>query len=165
MAEADTPVLTPVPFAVTDPELIPSQRYYDPAFFELEKQKLWPHVWQMACRLEEIPEVGDYVEYTILDKSVIVVNTKNGVKAFHNACRHRGVRLANGPGNCAKTGFICPFHGWRWNAEGKNTFVYGKQIFNERLLDHAEIDLPPVRVEFWAGCAFINFDDAAPSLL
>jgi len=157
--------LDQVPFRVTDPELIPTERYYDEEFFRLEKEKLWPHVWQMACRLEEIPNVGDYVEYTILDKSVIVVNTKNGVKAFHNACRHRGVRLATGPGNCARTGFICPFHGWRWNAEGQNTFVFGKQIFSDELLDHAEIDLPPVRVEFWAGCAFINFDDEAPALL
>ena len=165
MTQNPTDSLAEVPFAVSNPELIPAERYYDPGFFELEKQHLWPHVWQMACRLEEIPNVGDFVEYTIFDKSVIVVNTKNGVKAFHNACRHRGVRLATGPGNCAKTGFICPFHGWRWNAEGKNTFVFGKEIFNQELLDHAEIDLPPVRVEFWAGCAFINFDDNAGSLL
>jgi len=154
-----------VPFPVTNPELIPAERYHDAEFFELERETLWPRVWQMACRLEEIPNVGDFVEYTILDKSVIVVNTKNGVKAFHNACRHRGVQLVTGPGNCAKTGFICPFHGWRWNAEGRNTFVFGKQIFNDELLDHAEIDLPAVRVEFWAGCAFINFDDNAPPLL
>ncbi|PXA82686.1 (2Fe-2S)-binding protein, partial [Nostoc sp. 3335mG] len=72
---------------MTDREKIPSKRYYDQEFFELEREKLWPHVWQMAARLEEIPNVGDYVEYRILDKSVIVVNTKTGVKAFHNACR------------------------------------------------------------------------------
>ncbi len=150
---------------VADPELIPAKRYYDEEFFKLENEKLWPHVWQMACRLEEIPEIGDFTEYTILDKSVIVVNTKSGFKAFHNTCRHRGVRLANGPGNCAKTGFVCPFHGWRWNPEGKNTFVFAKQIFNQDLLDHAEIDLKPCRIELWIGCAFINFDDDAPSLL
>lgn len=156
--------LARVHLRVENPELIPAERYYDPEFFELEKKHLWPHVWQMACRLQEIPNVGDFMEYTILDKSVIVINTRNGIKAFHNACRHRGVRLATGPGNCAKTGFICPFHGWRWNMEGENTFVFGKQIFNEELLAHAEIDLPPVRLELWAGCAFINFDDDAPGL-
>ena len=53
-------LLAKVPHRITDPELIPAERYYDPDFFELEKQKLWPHVWQMACRLEEIPNVGDY---------------------------------------------------------------------------------------------------------
>ncbi len=157
--------LAQVPLRVSDPQLIPSERYYDEDFFRLENEKLWPRVWQMACRLEEIPQIGDYVEYTILDKSVIVVRTKTGVKAFHNACRHRGVQLIEGPGNCAKTGFICPFHGWRWNADGKNTFVFGKQIFDEAVLDHAEIDLPAIRVDFWAGCAFINFDDDAPGLI
>ncbi len=165
MTENVTAALAAVPLRVTNPEYIPAERYYNEAFFKLENEKLWPHVWQMACRLEEIPNLGDYVAYTILDKSVIVVNTKSGVKAFHNACRHRGVRLATGPGNCKTTGFICPFHGWRYNTEGDCTFVFGKQVFTESLLDKTEISLAPCRVEFWAGCAFINFDDSAPSLL
>jgi phenylpropionate dioxygenase-like ring-hydroxylating dioxygenase large terminal subunit len=156
--------LDKVPFRITDPERIPAKRYYDEAFFEAEKEHLWPRVWQMACRLEEIPEVGDYVEYTILDKSVIVVRGKQGVKAFKNACRHRGVRLANGPGNCGKSGFVCPFHGWRWNAEGDCTFVFGRKVFSEEALEQTEIDLEPVRIDFFAGCAFINFDDNARPL-
>jgi len=164
MADDMNAALDTVPFRVTNPELIPSQRYYDQAFFELENEKLWPHVWQMACRLEEIPEIGDYTEYTILARSVIIVRTKTGVKAFHNACRHRGVRLATGPGNCKSAGFICPFHGWRFNADGENTFVFGKQVFSPELLDKAEINLVPCRIDFWAGCAFINFDDDAPGL-
>lgn len=167
MSASDAELLEKVPLRVENAELIPSKRYYDAEFFELEREKLWPHVWQMACRLEEIPEVGDYVEYRLLDKSVIVVNTRNGVKAFNNACRHRGVQLIddNGRGNCKTKGFICPFHGWRWNMEGENTFVFGKQIFSEDVLAQAEINLVPCRVETWGGCAFINFDDDAPGLL
>src|ERR1700740_2528819 len=92
--------LDSVLFRVADPELIPARRYNDEAFFEIEQQKLWPRVWQMACRLEEIPEVGDYVEYTLFEKSIIVVNTTAGVRAFHNICRHRGMRLIDGNGNC-----------------------------------------------------------------
>jgi phenylpropionate dioxygenase-like ring-hydroxylating dioxygenase large terminal subunit len=152
------------PFKVTHPERIAKQRYYDEAFFELERELLWSRVWQMACRLEEIPEIGDWVEYKILDQSVIIVRTKSGVKAFHNACRHRGVQLATGRGNCEIQGFICPFHGWRWNIEGQNTFVYARQTFSEDNLQAAEINLSPCRVEFWGGCAFINFDDDAAPL-
>ena len=152
------------PLPVNDPERIPVQRYYDEEFYRLECEKLWPHVWQMACRLEQIENVGDWVEYSNLGKSVIVVRTKEGVKAYHNACRHRGVQLAEGHGNCKTKGFVCPFHGWRWDMDGKNTFVYGKHMFSERQLDQADIALRPCRVEFWVGCAFINFDDKAPSL-
>lgn len=164
MVDHNTSQLHSVPFRITDPELIPTRRYYDEAFFNLEKEKLWPHVWQMACRLEEIPEVGDYVVYDILDKSVILVNTAGGVRAFHNACRHRGVKLAHGPGCVAEEGFECPFHGWRFSAEGECTFVYGRSIFSDALLAKEDIDLAPVRVECWAGCAFINFDEDAPAL-
>jgi phenylpropionate dioxygenase-like ring-hydroxylating dioxygenase large terminal subunit len=157
--------LSKVPFKVVNPERIPARRYYDEAFFRLENELFWPRVWQMACRLEEIPEVGDWVEYRILDKSVIVVRTRSGVKAFHNACRHRGVQLASGHGSCEVQGFICPFHGWRWNIDGQNTFVLGKHLFSEANLDAADINLKPCRVEFWGGCAFINFDDDAAPLM
>jgi nitrite reductase/ring-hydroxylating ferredoxin subunit len=153
-----------VPFQVTDPERIPVKRYYDDGFYKLECERLWPHVWQMACRLEQIPNVGDWVEYSNLGKSVIVVRTKDGVKAYHNACRHRGVQLASGHGNCKAQGFICPFHGWRWNMEGKNTFVYGKHMFSERQLDQADVALVTCRVELWGSCVFINYDDKARSL-
>jgi phenylpropionate dioxygenase-like ring-hydroxylating dioxygenase large terminal subunit len=161
---AVNPPLQSVPFKVTHPERIPAKRYYDQAFFDLEKELFWPRVWQMACRLEEIPEVGDWTEYKILDKSVIMVRTKSGVKAFHNACRHRGVQLASGHGNCEVQGFNCPFHGWRWNIDGENTFVLGRHLFSPEQLEAAEINLKPCRVEFWGGCAFINFDDSAPPL-
>ena len=82
-------------------------------------------------------------------KSVLVVRTKDGVKAFQNHCRHRGVPIAGGSGNahgnCAKAGFICPFHGWRWNMDGENTFVYGKDLFSDDLLDPSELALKPVK--------------------
>jgi len=164
MADSIADALAKVPYQVTDPELVPAERYYDPEFFELEKKHLWPKVWQMACRLEEIPKVGDYTIYNILDHSVLVMRTSDGVKAFRNACRHRGVRLAHGPGHCGDEGIVCPFHGWRWNMEGENFFVFGRGLFDERLLKRAEIDLAPVRCELWAGCAFINFDPDAPPL-
>ncbi len=154
-----------VPFTIDNPERIPTSRYFDKKFYELETERLWPHVWQMACRLEQIAEIGDWVEYTNLGKSVIVVRTKDGVKAFHNACRHRGVPfVAEGAhGNSKTPGFICPFHGWRWNIEGKNTFVYGRHMFSADQLDPADLALRTCRVETWGGCAFINFDDDAPS--
>jgi phenylpropionate dioxygenase-like ring-hydroxylating dioxygenase large terminal subunit len=132
MADAGHGSMRAVPFPVTDPERIPVQRYYDEEFFELERQHLWPRVWQMACRLEEIPEVGDWVEYKILEWSIIVVRTPSGVKAFHNTCRHRGVQLASGGhGNCEVQGFQCPFHGWRWSLDGKNTFVFKPELFSD----------------------------------
>jgi phenylpropionate dioxygenase-like ring-hydroxylating dioxygenase large terminal subunit len=155
---------TKIPYEITDPERIPVARYFDEEFYKLENEKLWPHVWQMACRVEQIPNVGDWIEYKNLGKAVVIVRTKDGITAFHNACRHRGVPVTEGThGNCETKGFICPFHGWRYNLEGQCTFVYGKHMFSERQLNKAELALPPCRVEEALGCVFINFDDNAPS--
>ncbi len=160
--------LRAVPFPIDDPERIPAQRYFDDSFYRAELDHVWPHVWQMATRLERIPDVGDWVEYHNVGQSVIIVRTESGVKAYHNACRHRGVPIAggkgNGHGNCKSSGFVCPFHGWRFNMHGENTFVYGKHLFSERQLNPDDINLIPCRVETAIGCAFINFDDDAPSL-
>jgi len=162
-----------VPFEVSQPDRIPVQRYFDEEFFRLEGEHLWPHVWQMACRLEQIPEAGDWIEYTNLGKSVLVVNTGGGIKAYHNACRHRGVPIAGGMGaecgkaafgNCSSQGFVCPFHGWRWDMNGENTFVYGQHLFAGHQLDADDLKLVPCRAEAWGGCVWINHDDDAPSV-
>ena len=164
MADYSETSLKSVPFKVTDPERIPAKRYYDEEFYRLENERLWPHVWQMACRTEQIPNIGDWIEYSNLGKSVIVVRTPEGIKAYSNACRHRGVQLAAGHGNCEKKGFTCPFHGWHWNMNGENSFVYGRPLFTEHQLDQADLALPHVRAEEAVGCVFINFDDGAPSV-
>jgi ABC-type sugar transport system ATPase subunit len=71
-----------VPFAVTRPDRIDARRYYDPEFFELEKERLWPHVWQMACRLQEIEKPGDFFVYEIFDQSVIVVRVDEALSGL-----------------------------------------------------------------------------------
>ena len=154
----------PVPWAVTRPDRVPKQRYYDPEFFALEAELFWPRVWQMACRLEEIPGVGDFAEYQILDQSVVVVRaSRDEVRAYHNACRHRGVKLVEGHGSTA-SGFVCSFHGWCYGLDGANTFVLQPEMLAEESLRAEEIALTPVRCEVWGGCAWINLDDTAPPL-
>jgi phenylpropionate dioxygenase-like ring-hydroxylating dioxygenase large terminal subunit len=154
----------PVPFAIEVPDRAPKERYYDADFYAMECELLWPRVWQMACRLEEIPAARDFVEYEILDQSVIVVrNDDMTVSALQNACRHRGVKLVEGHGSCA-SGFTCPFHGWCYGADGVNTHVTQRRTFAEHNLEPGDIDLTPVRCETWGGCAWINLDGDAPPL-
>ncbi len=152
-----------VPHGVEVPDRIPKERYYDPEFFALEAERLWPRVWQMACRLEEIPAARDFVEYEILDRSVVVVRTDDGVRAFENSCRHRGVKVIEGRGTL-KSGFTCPFHGWCYGLDGANTFVSKARSFSAHNLEKGDIDLVPVRCEVWGGCAWINLDPSAPPL-
>jgi nitrite reductase/ring-hydroxylating ferredoxin subunit len=113
-------------------------------------------VWQVACREEEIPEVGNYVTYDILDQSVIVVRTApDTIKAHHNVCMHRGRRLTEG---CGKTGrFTCKFHGWQWNIDGDNEMILHKEDWGDALTAE-NTALIPVKTGTWGGYVFVNFD-------
>jgi phenylpropionate dioxygenase-like ring-hydroxylating dioxygenase large terminal subunit len=156
----------PVPYAMESefPDRVRKERYFDADFYELEVELLWPRVWQMACRLEEIPSPHDFVEYEFLDQSVVVLRTENmGVRAFQNTCRHRGVRLVEGRGTC-ESGFTCPFHGWCYGLDGTNTFVPRAKTFAEHNLQTGDISLVPVRCDVYGGCAWINLDENAPPL-
>ena len=154
----------PVPYAMEFPDRVPKQRYFDPDFFQMEVELLWPRVWQMACRLEEIPQAHDFVEYEFLDQSIVVLRTDDmGVRAYQNACRHRGVKVVAGRGTC-ESGFVCPFHGWCYGPDGTTTFVPRAKTFAEHNLRPDDINLIPVRCEMWGGCAWINLDNDAPPL-
>jgi Rieske 2Fe-2S family protein len=154
----------PVPYAMEYSDRAPKERYFDPDFYQMEVEMLWSRTWQMACRLEEIPQPRDFAEYEILDQSVVVVRTDDmGVQAFQNACRHRGVKVVKGRGTCEGT-FICPFHGWCYGPDGTNTFVTRSKTFAEHNLQPDDLNLTPVRCEMWGGCAWINLDDDAPPL-
>jgi phenylpropionate dioxygenase-like ring-hydroxylating dioxygenase large terminal subunit len=163
LVDRNRPAL-PVPYAIELPDRARKERYFDPDFYQMEVELLWPRVWQVACRLEEIPHPRDFAEYEFLDQSIVVLRTDDmGVSAFQNACRHRGVRVVEGHGTC-ENGFTCPFHGWCYGIDGKNTHVTQRKTFAEHNLQPDDINLTPVRCEMWGGCAWINLDDDAPPL-
>lgn len=140
---------------------IDKARYYDPDFAALENARLWPRVWQMACRIEDIPEVGDYILYDIADISLIVVRSApDMVKAFFNACLHRGRALRDCDGSAAE--FRCPFHGFTWALDGTC-----KKIVNAWDFEHvnkADFALPEAKVALWGGFVFVCPDGCDESL-
>jgi nitrite reductase/ring-hydroxylating ferredoxin subunit len=135
-----------------------SGRYTDAAFTALEHEKMWSSVWQMAARLDEVPEPGDYTVYEIGDESVIVVRVDaDTIKAYYNACPHRGTSLAVGAGNFEGKHMICPFHGWRWGIDGQIQYVLEREQFNCGHLQDSDVNLRPVNLAIFAGFVFVNF--------
>jgi phenylpropionate dioxygenase-like ring-hydroxylating dioxygenase large terminal subunit len=130
------------------------ESYYEPHYLALEKQRLWPRAWQMACREEELTEAGNYITYDIGDESIVIVRSPAGkLNAFYNVCQHRGRRLARGCGTAQR--LRCPFHGWQWDLDGKNVFVTQRDDWGDEL-NEDEIRLKPVQCDTWGGFVFVN---------
>jgi phenylpropionate dioxygenase-like ring-hydroxylating dioxygenase large terminal subunit len=133
----------------------PTEAYLSEQYAREEKNKLWTKVWQIACRVEELPKVGDYVTYDILDESIIVVRTApEKISAYYNVCQHRGRRLVEGHGQTRQ--FRCPFHGWTWNLEGKNVFILDPDDW--RCATEQRLRLKDLKVDTWGGWVWINMD-------
>ena len=137
---------------------IPASRYYSRSYFELEKERLWPKVWQFACWGQDIPNPGDIHVYRILDRSVLIVRQRDGtLKAFHNACLHRGREICEQHGQ--RSELKCPYHFFTWDLAGALKWMPTKWDFPQ--VDDAQFRLPEVRLEEWNGFVFVNFDREA----
>jgi len=148
----------------TMPHGIRVGRYTDPAFARLEYDRLWSRVWQIAARVDEIPETGDFTAYEIGNQSVLLVRVdQSTVKAYHNVCPHRGTTLAEGCGTFDRGRIVCPFHGWRWDLQGQNHYVLERQEFRDGQLRDSDVALKEIKVVLFAGFVFINFDPNAES--
>ena len=140
---------------------LPAERYLSQAYFELEAERLWPRVWQMACREEDIPAVGDATVYEIVGRSFIIVRTApDSIRGYYNSCPHRGRQLLDAPGHL--TELRCPFHGFRWRLTGEVESVPCRWDFAH--VPDAELALREVRVECWGGFVFLNMDPGAAPL-
>jgi phenylpropionate dioxygenase-like ring-hydroxylating dioxygenase large terminal subunit len=143
-------------------DFVPADAYISKGYLQLEKERLWPRVWQMACREEEIPKPGDFYTYDIADESISVVRRNDGaIAAYYNVCPHRGRRLTSGCGRMGR--FHCKYHGWQWTLEGDPANIIDRQDWGDLLPDE-EIRLEPVKVGVWGGWVFINMNPDSESL-
>ncbi|MBU3992451.1 MAG: aromatic ring-hydroxylating dioxygenase subunit alpha [Alphaproteobacteria bacterium] len=148
----------------TRPDYIPVGHYLDPDFAKLEVERFWPRVWQIAGRAEHLRKTGDFFVYDIADQSIIVTRVADGrIKAYYNACKHRGRQLVSGRGNAAH--FRCNYHGWTWGLEGEIRKVLNREDWDgcPKMAD-ADLAMDEVLVDTWAGFVFVNLDPGAEPL-
>lgn len=148
------------------PDFVPKSDYISPDVVRLENEQLWPRVWQIACRVEEIPRPGDFVTYEIGRESIIILRADDGsIKSFFNVCQHRGRQLKDGCGNTGHS-IQCGFHGWRWNLDGSLARIKARPNWEGcSSFDEQALRLKETLVDVWGGWVWINMDLQAEPLL
>ena len=158
-------------------EIHPVEAYISRDYLELERERVWRKCWLQAGRVEDIPEVGNYITYDILDDSVLIVRARAGdgpgaLKAFANVCTHRGRRLVDTPAGkrnaWGKTAnFVCGFHAWTFDVTGENagvcSYIQQKEEWGGALTD-ANTRLGEFKIDTWGGFIWINLDPNAEPL-
>ena len=89
------------------------------------------------------------------------------VRAFHNVCRHRCLKLVEEASNVGPT-IQCPYHSWTYRLDGA---LHIAPYFGGRDpravpagFDRAQHGLVPVRVAAWHDWIFVNLSGEAPPI-
>jgi choline monooxygenase len=150
--------------AVSRPTLeattLPPECYSDPVLYARELERIFAHEWICVGRVEDVPQVGDFLTTSIGEEPVVIVRDGTGtIRAHLNACRHRRCALVEGSGSVKA--FRCPYHGWMYALDG--TLRATPAFSATRNFDKADYPLMPANVEVWNGFILVNLDADAPT--
>jgi phenylpropionate dioxygenase-like ring-hydroxylating dioxygenase large terminal subunit len=138
---------------------LPAPYFYDQSIFEAERRRIFHRSWHLVAHVNELRSPGDFVTYDILDQSVLVTRSKDGVlRAFHNVCQHRGNRLVEAARGHAPA-FTCGYHAWTYALDGRLRGAPRAECLSD--FDKSRHGLKPVRAEILASFVFINLDPGA----
>ncbi len=151
------------PEPVLGTELIPKERYTSKEYMELEWERMWTKVWNMAGRESDIPNVGDYFTTELGPESLLIVReAEDKVRAFYNVCPHRGNQIRN-PGMGHAESFQCAYHFFEFNLDGSKKFVPDEDTFTQGVPQ--ETALVEVPCDTWGGFVWFNMNPDAEPLL
>src|SRR5437773_2626941 len=127
----------------------------------MEIERIFMKEWLCVGRVEQYGKPGDYRALRIAGEPLLICrDAKGNLNALGNVCRHRGVEVATGSGNLRE--FMCPYHGWTYDLEGK--LIGAPLNKGVKGFDFGGCRLPPVKLETWGGYIFVNFDPGSRSL-
>jgi phenylpropionate dioxygenase-like ring-hydroxylating dioxygenase large terminal subunit len=143
-------------------ETLPTWCYTSEAFYQREVERIWRRAWNFLGHVDQVARHGDYLALEFAGVPLLIIRGKdNVIRAFANACRHRGSTLLDeGAGHCGT--IVCPYHSWSYGLDG--TLLGAPEMNKTEGFNPADNGLIPLRLESWGGFLFVCFDNAAPPL-
>ncbi|MEM0943971.1 MAG: aromatic ring-hydroxylating dioxygenase subunit alpha [Pseudomonadota bacterium] len=132
--------------------------YTDPDVFQADMETIFYRDWLFVAASCELPKTGSFVTHQIGDYGVIVVRGGDGqIRAFHNACRHRGSILCKAAKGTAPK-LVCPYHQWTYELDGR--LLWARDMGSD--FDASQHGLKPVHCRDMQGLVYICLADTAP---
>jgi phenylpropionate dioxygenase-like ring-hydroxylating dioxygenase large terminal subunit len=155
------------PAGFPEPIDVPAARYTDPAFLALEREHVFGKSWLFVAHAGELPEAGDFLQLDALDRighPLFLVRGEDGrIRAFYNACRHRGGPLVDAPSGSAGKRLVCKYHAWTYDLEGRLLGFPEAKNFPRGTKDTCP-GLAEVSCDTWGPFVFVRLAPGGPSL-
>jgi phenylpropionate dioxygenase-like ring-hydroxylating dioxygenase large terminal subunit len=137
--------------SIAEGRALDAECYRNPAWFELERERVLRPGWHAVARWDDLPEPGDYRALDLFGEPVVLVrDAERQLRVFSNVCRHRAHTVAQGGGNAKR--LVCPYHRWAYELDGRLATTPLMDVERERCA------LPEVRTDRWQGFVFATLD-------
>jgi Rieske 2Fe-2S family protein len=141
--------------------MLPRAAYTSREVWEWERRHFFDAGWSCVALSETLPRAGaQRAELTGAGSTLLVRGRDGTVRAFANACRHRGHELLP----CGESGDLalirCPYHNWTYHLDGRLNKAPG---FGDGALpgfDPADNGLIELAAEEWHGLIFVHGSSA-----
>jgi phenylpropionate dioxygenase-like ring-hydroxylating dioxygenase large terminal subunit len=140
---------------------VPLQEYLSPEVFAHEQTKIFEARPLPFIPAGKIPKPGDYSAGELLGRRLLAVRGEDSkARVYFDACRHRGAKLSRADSGCARGGFTCPFHGWKYSPSGQllDPAAGGQEILPRSRSAFALRELPAFE---FGGILWVGFSEAA----
>jgi phenylpropionate dioxygenase-like ring-hydroxylating dioxygenase large terminal subunit len=139
---------------------LPPRCYTEPSIYAQEVERIFRREWISIGRVDRLARSGDFFCVEIFGEPLVAVRDGDQIRVLSRVCRHRGMPVADGAGNCGT--FRCPYHTWTYALDGR--LLAAPQMRRVEEFDREGIRLPEIRSEIWEGWIFVNFAQSAKAL-
>ena len=136
---------------------LPGIAFRSREFLALEYERWLERTWLFVGRAADFPRIGDARSVPGMPYFLVRSDARR-VRAFHNACRHRGHRLV-ADARYGMQHIVCPYHQWTYGLDGgllRMPNAGGAGCHRLEGVAPVEHSLVPVRCEVWHDWIFIN---------
>lgn len=139
--------------------MLPRAAYIDQAVFEWERRHLFGG-WVCVARGDQVARPGDQLAEVGGAGGVLLVRGGDGeLRAFANACRHRGHELLPCGGTTSRKGIVCPYHSWGYSLAGDLRAAVGFR--DQPGFDASQWGLLRLPAAEWHGLVFVDMSGGA----
>ena len=147
---------------------LPAKSYTDNDFWIKECDTVLSNGWLFVGFVHEFKKVGDVQPIFIAGKPILIIKNENEeIKAFHNVCSHRCLKLVNEKKNIGKL-IRCPYHAWSYDLQGNlkaAPHIGGTNNHKPKGFNFKEHGLKPIRIHIWNDWIFINLNGKAKKFI
>jgi len=139
---------------------LPGYFFKNEEIFRAEMKYIFHKEWLFAGHTMELPEIGNYITLNVGLCPIVIIRSKDGeIKAYHNVCRHRGLKLFEEYSGKIETQNIkCLYHGWSYDTNNGD-LKFARDMDNNKDFNPSDFSLLKVHIKIVSSYMYVCVGD------